>query len=166
MKQQRPAMKTWTLALTVCVLLLGAGCSHTQQPDHRIYVVSEDARGVGIAPGTGGAGDRDCQAEHEQCFRNCWQKSRPAYPHKHDEWYYKRCTADCRKAYNDCMDEQEEEAKKRTKTLEFSHLDQALEWIKKNKTEVAIGTVVIIGGVGFFISTGGSGALILAPLAL
>ncbi len=166
MKQPSAAMKTWTLALAVCVLVLGLGCAHPQRPEHRVHLVSEDARGVGIALGTGGAGDRDCQAEHEQCFRNCWQKSRPAYPHKHDEWYYKRCTEDCRKAYNDCMDEQEEEAKKGAKTLEFSHLDQAIEWIKKNKAEVAIGTIVIIGGVGFVISTGGSGALILAPLTL
>jgi hypothetical protein len=31
---------------------------------------------------------------------------------------------------------------------------------------VALGTVVIIAGVAFIVTTGGAGALILAPLAL
>ncbi len=155
----------WIVLATV-TFLAGAGCSHARRPENPIYVISEDARGVGTAPGTGGAGGRDCQAEHEECFRNCWRKSRPPYPHKHDEWYYKRCTADCGNAYNDCLDEQEEESAERVGKLEFSSSDQAIEWLKDHKAEVALGTVVIIAGVAFIITTGGSGALILAPLAL
>ena len=146
--------------------LAGAGCTHTQQTENRIYVISKDTRGVGTALGTGGSGDRDCQAEHEECFRRCWRKSHPPYPHKHDEWYYKRCTADCGKAFNECVDEQEEEAGETVKKLEFSRVDLAIEWIKNNKAEVALGTIVIIAGAAFVITTGGSGALILAPLAL
>jgi hypothetical protein len=45
-------------------------------------------------------------------------------------------------------------------------MNEALEWIREHKTEVAIGTVVIVAGVAFFVTTGGSGALVLAPLAL
>lgn len=154
------------LALMSALTIASVGCVHTQQPENRIYVVSEDARGVGTALGTGGAGgERDCQAEHEECFRKCWKKSRPPYPHKHDEWYYKRCTADCSKAYNECVDEQEA-AREGAKKLEFSRVDQAVEWIRNNKAGVALGTVVIIAGAAFVITTGGSGALILAPLAL
>ncbi|MFP2925360.1 hypothetical protein ACLESO_09100 [Pyxidicoccus sp. 3LG] len=63
------------------------------------------------------------------------------------------------------MDEQEESAEGAEK-LEFSRIDQAIEWIKTHKAEVALGTVVIIAGAAFIITTGGSGALILAPLAL
>jgi hypothetical protein len=45
-------------------------------------------------------------------------------------------------------------------------MDEALDWLKSHKTEVALGTVVIVAGVAFVLTTGGSGALILAPLAL
>jgi hypothetical protein len=89
------------IALLTALAMAGVGCAHTQQPERRIYVISEHARGVGTSLGTGGAGDRDCQAEHEN-----------------------------------------------------------------NKEAVALGTIVIIAGVAFVITTGGSGALILAPLAL
>jgi len=151
--------------LIIAMVMTGLGCAHAQKPENRLYVVSEDTRGVGTAPGTGGSGGRDCQSEHEQCFRTCWQKSRPAYPHKHDEWYYKRCTADCSQAYNECMDEQEE-SRDDVKTLEFSSSDQAIEWLRNNKAKVAIGAIVIIAGVAFVITTGGAGALVLVPLAL
>jgi hypothetical protein len=154
------------IVLMAAVAMAVVGCAHRQQPENRIYVISEDASGVGAALGTGGAGARDCQAEHEECFRRCWRKSNPPYPHKHDEWYYKRCTADCSKAYNECMDEQEEETRESAKKLEFSRVDHAIEWIRNNKAEVALGTIVIIAGVAFVITTGGTGVLILAPLAL
>lgn len=64
------------------------------------------------------------------------------------------------------MDEQENESTDRKASLEFSHVDQAIDWIKNHKAEVTLGTVVVIAGVAFIITTGGSGALILAPLAL
>lgn len=153
------------VALLSVMVMAGVGCAHAQRPENRIHVISEDARGVGIALGTGGAGDRDRQAEHEECFRQCWKKSRPPYPHKHDEWYYKRCTSDCSKAYNECVDAQEK-AEEGVKKLEFSRIDQAIEWIRNNKAKVALGTVVIIAGVAFVITTGGSGVLVLAPHAL
>ncbi|EPX63543.1 hypothetical protein D187_005949 [Cystobacter fuscus DSM 2262] len=50
--------------------------------------------------------------------------------------------------------------------MKFSHMDEAIDWIKNHKAEVAIGTVVIVAGVAFVLSTGGSGTLILAPLVL
>jgi peptide subunit release factor 1 (eRF1) len=55
---------------------------------------------------------------------------------------------------------------KKARELKFSRVDDAIEWIREHKTEVALGTVVIIAGVAFVITTGGAGALILAPLAL
>jgi site-specific recombinase len=60
----------------------------------------------------------------------------------------------------------EKENEKKAKELKFSRVDDAVEWIRAHKAEVALGTVVIIAGVAFVITTGGSGALILAPLAL
>lgn len=55
---------------------------------------------------------------------------------------------------------------KKARELKFSRVDDAIGWIKHHKAEVALGTIVIIAGVAFVITTGGSGALILAPLAL
>jgi hypothetical protein len=153
------------IVLMAAMAVAGFGCAHAQRPENQVHVISEDAHGVGTALGIGGAGERDCQAEHEECFRVCWKKSRPPYPHKHDEWYYKRCTSDCSKAYNECVDEQEE-AGGRVRKLEFSRVDHAIEWIRNHKAEVALGTIVIVAGAAFVITTGGSGALILAPLAL
>lgn len=150
----------------VVIAMTVFGCAHSQRPEKRVYVVSADAHGVGAALGMGGAGGRDCQSEHEECFKKCWRKSHPPYPHKHDEWYYKRCTTDCREAYNRCVDEQEEEARKSSRPLEFSHVGEAVEWIRNHKAEVALGSVVLIAGVAFVITTAGSGALILAPLGL
>ncbi|WP_309896165.1 hypothetical protein [Archangium sp.] len=55
---------------------------------------------------------------------------------------------------------------KKARELKFSRVDAAIEWIREHKAEVALGTVVIIAGVAFVVTTGGAGALILAPLAL
>jgi hypothetical protein len=60
----------------------------------------------------------------------------------------------------------EQENEKKTRRLKFSRVDEAIEWITNHKAEVALGTVVVIAGVAFVITTGGTGALILAPLAL
>lgn len=65
----------------------------------------------------------------------------------------------------ECMEDQER-VEKDKKRLEFSNIDRALTWLREHKAEVAIGTVVVVAGVAFVIATGGSGALILAPLAL
>jgi hypothetical protein len=62
----------------------------------------------------------------------------------------------------ECVKENEKKARE----LKFSRVDEAIEWIKSHKAEVALGTVVVIAGVAFVITTGGAGALILAPLAL
>lgn len=155
------------VALMTALALAGTGCVHSQRPEPRVYVIAEDTRGAGTSLGIGGAGDRDCQAEHEECFRRCWGTT-PPYPHrKGDGWHYEYCTTKCRKEYNDCVDEQEEREKERERErLRFSSVDQAVDWIRDHKAEVAIGTVIIIAGVAFVITTGGSGALILAPLAL
>ncbi|OJH37812.1 hypothetical protein [Cystobacter ferrugineus] len=58
-----------------------------------------------------------------------------------------------------------EKENEKAKGLKFSRVEDAVGWIRTHKAEVALGTVVIIAGVAFVITTGGSGALILAPLA-
>ncbi|SEK92170.1 hypothetical protein SAMN05444354_10376 [Stigmatella aurantiaca] len=62
----------------------------------------------------------------------------------------------------DCEKDNETKAE----ALEFSRIDDAMEWLEKHKAEVALGTVVSIAGVAFVLTTGGAGALVLVPLAL
>jgi hypothetical protein len=145
------------VVLMTALAMVSAGCAHTQRPESRIYVISENAEGVGSGLGTGGAGDDLCQQELEKCMKSCWEKKQWPYPHNKEQagWYYKRCTADCNQAFLDCE-----------KKLEFTRMGEALEWLGEHKAEVALGSIVIVAGVAFFVTTGGSGALILAPLAL
>ncbi len=98
----------------------------------------------------------------------CWKKKNWPYPHnkKQSGWYHERCEHDCNEEFKKCEEEQEEVAREREKRLKFSRMDEAIDWIRNHKAEVAIGTVFIIAGVAFILTTGGSGALILTPLAL
>jgi len=159
------------ITLVSVVVVACAGCSHRRpaQTSAQTYVIDEDASGVGVALGTGGAG-HDCDDELNTCFTKCWESSRLPYPHtERNEWFYEHCTRECRKAYMDCVKEKEEEEAERVKRrppLEFASFDKARDWIRTHKTEIALGTVVIVAGTAFILVTGGTGALVLIPLAL
>lgn len=131
-------------------------------------MISESAEGVGTGLGTGGAGADICQEELEKCMKTCWEKRQWPYPHSKEQagWYYKRCTVDCNRQFTDCEEEFEEAERSRKKQLEFSRMNEAVEWLGEHKAEIALGTIVIVAGVTFIVTTGGSGALLLAPLAL
>jgi len=161
-----------TSVLLVTVALASGGCSHPRSTvpsqtapsvhrrpvERRVYVISEDIQGVG------GSG-HDCDAEQVDCFDSCWKANPRPYPHvERGEWYYKYCNEKCRKAYLACLEQLAKE--KSSSKLTFLDIDSALSWLKEHKTEVAIGTVVVVAGIAFVVATGGSGALILAPLAL
>lgn len=160
-----PAMRSVVLAMALAIT--SAGCVHSPRPEPRIHVISDDATGVGTALGIGGAGGHDCQKEHEECVERCWKK-RFAWPHNQQQsgWYYKRCTSDCKDQYIECIKEQEAAEKTRITKLEFSRMDQAIAWLREHRAEVVLGTIVVVGGIAFVLSTGGAGALILVPLAL
>jgi hypothetical protein len=89
---------------------------------------------------------------------------------KHTENHHKYCSSECLKVFTQCLKEQEElerqESQSQRKELHFPTVDAALDWIRGHKTEVAIGTVVIVGGIvaaPYVIAVMG-GALVLAPL--
>jgi hypothetical protein len=158
---------TASMALSILLLavaMAGAGCAHTRMPERRGYVIAEDAGGVG------GSGGHDCDDEHIKCFDRCWNRAPPLTSIKkgsgmHNEY----CTRICREEYMDCIDEQEQEQGQRERKatkLRFSNTEAALGWLRSHKSEVALGTVVVVAGVAFIVATGGTGALILAPLAL
>lgn len=147
----------WALLLAVAP----CGCSHARRPASRVYVISEDATGVG------GSGARDCDTEHVECFDRCWNSAPPLSSIKKGSGkHHEYCTEECRKAYMDCIEEQHPRHDTERTALRFSSIDGAMDWLRNHKSEVAIGTVVIVAGVMFIVATGGAGALVLAPLAL
>ncbi|HYO59648.1 hypothetical protein [Archangium sp.] len=147
----------------MATMLAITGCAHTQQPERRVYVISQDAQGVGTALGTGGSGFRNCEAEQNECYDDCWKTEPLPYPHtERDGWFREHCTSKCLKVYMEC----EKANEKKARELKFSRVDDAIEWIRSHKAQVALGTVVVIAGVAFIITTGRSGAFVLAPLAL
>lgn len=148
------------LGLVFAWAATGTGCAGAQPPERRVYVISDEA------PGTGGSGADLCAELQIKCFDRCWNRPPPLTSIKPGSGkHHEYCTEECRTEFMECMEEQER-VEKDKKRLEFSNIDNALAWLGQHKTEVAIGTVVVVAGVAFVVATGGSGALILAPLAL
>ncbi|XXF78494.1 hypothetical protein P2318_01680 [Myxococcaceae bacterium GXIMD 01537] len=160
-RRRRVSVVSSSALALLCVLAV-EGCTHTRQPERRTYVISEDAAGIG------GSGGRDCDGEHVECFRQCWNSTPPLRSiRKGSGKHYEYCTEECRERYMDCVKETERPAQRSgSSTLQFSNMDKALGWLRRHKAEVALGTIVVVAGVAFVVSTGGAGALVLAPLAL
>jgi hypothetical protein len=150
------------VALLVAGVMASINCVHTQQPEPRIYVISESFGG------TGGSGDDSCAEAQIACFDRCWN-SRPPLTSikKGSEKHHEYCTTKCLEEFMNCIKEQEQrEAAQEKRELRFPNIDRALTWLREHKTEIAIGTIVVVAGVTFIVATGGSGALLLVPLLL
>lgn len=61
----------------------------------------------------------------------------------------------------ECIKEQ-----KAGQALKFSSMNEAWDWIEHHRTEIAAGAVIVVAGAAFIVATGGSGAVLLVPLAL
>ncbi|WPB74659.1 hypothetical protein KYC5002_37320 [Archangium violaceum] len=152
------------IALTMVMGVVSTGCAHTQlhPRDTETYVISEEM------DGTGGSGGHDCDAEQIECFDRCWNSPPPQTSIKRGSGkHHEACSEKCLEEYMECVNEEEQwEAERKKKELHFLDVATALSWLRSHKTEFMIGTVVVAGGVSFVIATGGSGALLLVPLAL
>ncbi len=49
--------------------------------------------------------------------------------------------------------------------LMFPDMETAQDWLKRNKREVLVGSIVLVAGAAFVIGTAGAGVLVLVPLA-
>lgn len=100
-----------------------------------------------------------CNALQIECFRKCYNKAPPKGKgwKKGDGDHYKYCQSMCLAQFMECR------RKMGIVTRVFDALDKAWSWIKDHKAEI-IGTVIVVGGVVYIVSTGGSGALVLIPL--
>jgi RHS repeat-associated protein len=100
---------------------------------------------------------RDCDAEHIQCFRNCW-KRKPPYPcEKGKSSHYRFCAAKCLAEYMACLAENAAEQV-------ADAAKQAAQWLADHPAAV-VGTIVVIAGVVMVVTVTGGGALVLVPLA-
>jgi hypothetical protein len=64
------------------------------------------------------------------------------------------------KELQDCLKSQNSHA------LLFPVVNEAVEWLKRNRKELFVGTTVIIAGVAFVTISAGAGAAVLAPVML
>jgi hypothetical protein len=109
---------------------------------------------------------RDCHAEYLECINECMSRPLPrGYGHitsrggrggKEDY-----CNRRCMQPYRDCMDLQDLQ-----KPQEFSAVDDAVDWLKRNHEAILVGSVVIIAGVVFVTVSAGAGVVVLAPAVL
>jgi hypothetical protein len=107
------------------------------------------------------SGTRDCDAEQIACFRRCWKADPPWPIEKGDKGHDKYCTKRCREEYMECVKELEV----RPRPLTFPDMKAAKDWLSRHETEVLVGSIVVVAGATFVVATGGTGALILLPLA-
>lgn len=100
-----------------------------------------------------------CNALQIECFRKCFNKAPPKGKgwKKGDGDHYRYCQSMCLAQFMECR------RKLGIVTRVFDAFDAAWSWIKDHKTEI-VGTIIVVGGVVYIVSTGGSGALVLIPL--
>lgn len=116
-----------------------------------------------------------CEGRRKQCEVDCLASSRPIpvghlqYPTYRGPWRTNKgwwCEQSCMKLAEMCnrgMGEWAEEY-----AAEFDAIDPAVDWIKKHREEILVGTVIVIAGVAFAAAVAASagGALILVPVVL
>ncbi|QRO02966.1 hypothetical protein JRI60_46350 [Archangium violaceum] len=49
---------------------------------------------------------------------------------------------------------------------EFSAVNDAVDWLKRNHQTILVGSIVVIAGVAFVAVSAGAGLVVLAPAAL
>lgn len=109
---------------------------------------------------------RDCDAENQECIRKCMDRPlAPGFGHITSGGRKKGgkqvfCEGECRRAYRDCLELE------RLKPQEFTAVDTAVDWLKRNRREVLVGGVIIIAGVTFVVLSAGAGLIVLAPALL
>lgn len=106
---------------------------------------------------------RDCDQEHIDCFRNCMRRRLPSYLNhlsRGDGSKGAYCATECLKQYQDCLKVQRADA------LEFTGVEAAVEWLKQNRAQLLVGTIVVVAGVAFVTLSAGAGLVVLAPVVL
>ena len=137
----------------VCLLLVACGSTRAVR-----HMQTEPAATHALDIVYTAGGGRDCDAEQIACFRRCWNTP-PPYPiERGKKGHDKYCTKKCREEYMECIKQTE------ASPLVFPSMESARTWLEDHETEVVVGTVVIVAGTAFVVSTAAAGALVLVPL--
>jgi hypothetical protein len=107
---------------------------------------------------------RNCEDELDACVEMCMKSlNGPDWSHATRGSKARICRDRCRPAYLDCC-----RLRDQAEALNFPVIDKAVDWLKRHREEVLVGTVVVIAGVTFVVVVAGTGgaALILAPAVL
>ncbi|MBE4751682.1 hypothetical protein G4177_26265 [Corallococcus sp. ZKHCc1 1396] len=156
----RPATFLWTLVLIATACGADRGAIRKQDGRHQGTKASRRTDDklqdfIRLA-----STHRDCDQEQIECFNACWS-STPPWPYKKgDKSYGTYCANLCLKKYMQCVEEL------KSRPVSFSSMQQARDWVSEHETELLIGTVILVSGAAFIVGTGGSGALILIPIAV
>jgi hypothetical protein len=108
---------------------------------------------------------RDCDEENRECIRKCMSRPLPrGYGHMTSGKKYggkeKYCTEQCLQPYRDCTELE------RLHPQEFTAIEPAVDWLKRNYKLVLVGSVVVIAGIAFVVVSAGAGLVLLAPAVL
>ncbi|WP_375756503.1 hypothetical protein [Corallococcus exercitus] len=120
-----------------------------------------------VRHGTGGSGaEVYCGEVQKQCFQKCWRRKPTVKDlEKHSEGHHRLCTSQCLEAFMKCIKEQEAlEQQGAKRELRFPDMAVALDWLREHKSEVALGTVVVVAGVAFSLAVAPAGLLVLSPI--
>ncbi|ATB31760.1 hypothetical protein MEBOL_005229 [Melittangium boletus DSM 14713] len=111
------------------------------------------------------ARSRDCDEENRECYSECMARPLPrgygsfTSPRK-SGGKSEFCRGECQRAYDDCVELE------RLRPREFTAVDGAIDWLKRHRTAVLIGSIIVIAGVAFVVVSVGVGVVILAPMVL
>ncbi len=108
----------------------------------------------------------DCYAQYLECYYQCRKAPLPPdfehylYDFGPAAGHERYCSEKCMRQYTDCVKAQGHRAQ------EFTAVDSAVDWLKRNPKAVLVGSLVVIAGVVFVVVSAGAGAIVLAPVVL
>ena len=116
--------------------------------------------------------DQDCHHQYEVCVPTCLASTRIFQVDKYvyDSSQYgqwrtgkkRYCPEACMKQLAMCL------AQAEVGPVRFEAMDTAIDWVRRHRTRILAGTVIIIAGVAFIAVVGASGgaALVFVPVVL
>lgn len=116
-----------------------------------------------------------CEGRHDQCLEDCLSSPKPfviggrkymdaqAQPWRNARGWW--CSSNCLEEMIRCKKGRGEWADQYAR---FEAIDPAIDWIKRHREELAVGTAVVIAGVTFAVVAVGTGgaALVLVPMLI
>ncbi len=139
---------------------------HAEELDLSQYRLQASSRGAARPIVLAMGRTRDCDEENRECIRECMTRPLARGFGHITSGNRKRggkkdyCVTKCIQPYLDCQRLQELEPQ------EFTAADDAVDWLKRNRKSILLGSMVVIAGVAFVVVSAGAGIVILAPAVL